>query len=255
MNTLPLSFSFNSAANVRIVLVDNEPWFVARDIADALGYTNTKKAVLDHCKRAKPLSDIGVTNRYPEQNQELDLQTKLIPEPDVYRLIVRSKLPAAEAFETWLFEEVLPSIRKTGGYQVGQVPALSDYERISKAQLDELTTAVSRAFGAWVFQVEGPMHGHNDLRVRFSLRTLADLPAAEFELAKDIVKYYAQAADAFLFGIYDARKEFYRVISDNAPWTPSVLRKLPAEAIKALPARPDWLAIQQQLALDGPLAP
>lgn len=252
MTTIPLSFSFNSAANIRIVLVDGDPWFVASDIAKALGYDQPHKAVERHCKRAKSLNELDGTFRTVQQNQELDEKTKIIPEPDVYRLIVRSKLPSAEAFETWLFEEVLPAIRKTGGYQVGQAAAPSDYEKISRAQLAELTTAINRAFGAWIFGSEAPMHGTNALRVRFSLRELADLPAADFERAMETVRWFAQATDAFVEGFQEARKLLYRTLSDNAPWTPALLRKLPASAIKALPPRPDWLAIQQQLKLDAP---
>jgi prophage antirepressor-like protein len=63
-------------------MVDGEPWFVAKDIAVALGYADTKSAVIDHCKRAKSLKALGVANRHPQENQALDPQTKLIPEPD-----------------------------------------------------------------------------------------------------------------------------------------------------------------------------
>lgn len=81
--------------------------FVASDVAKALGYTNTSKAIGDHCK--------GVTKRYTLTNggkQELNF----IPEGDVYRLITHSHLPAAEKFESWVFDDVLPSIRKHGVY-------------------------------------------------------------------------------------------------------------------------------------------
>lgn len=79
----------------------------ASDVASALGYANTSKAISDHCK--------GVTKRYALTNggeQELNF----ITEGDVYRLIVSSKLPSAERFERWLFDEVVPTIRKHGAY-------------------------------------------------------------------------------------------------------------------------------------------
>jgi hypothetical protein len=106
-------FAFDSQA-VRVVMVDGEPWFVGKDVAEVLGYTNHNKALGDHCK--------GVTKRYPLQTPGGLQEVRIISEPDMLRLIVGSKLPAAEAFERWVFEEVLPSIRKTGAYIDPQAP-------------------------------------------------------------------------------------------------------------------------------------
>jgi prophage antirepressor-like protein len=95
-------------ANVRTVEIDGEPWFVAKDVTDALGYANGSAAVTTHCK--------GVAKRYPLQTAGGKQDARIISEPDVLRLIVNSPLPAAERFEKWVFEEVLPSIRKTGTF-------------------------------------------------------------------------------------------------------------------------------------------
>lgn len=106
-------FAFDSQA-VRVVMVDGEPWFVGKDVAEVLGYARPNDALQQHCKGAvkrRPLSTPGGT-------QEL----RIISEPDMLRLIVGSKLPAAEAFERWVFEEVLPSIRKTGAYVDPKAP-------------------------------------------------------------------------------------------------------------------------------------
>ena len=105
-------FTFESS-EVRIVDQDGEIWFVAKDIAETLGYTNPQKAVRDHCKKRKIL---GVNETFT-----LDAQTTIIPESDVYRLIMRSKLPSAEKFEEWVTTEVLPTIRKTGHYGAPQI--------------------------------------------------------------------------------------------------------------------------------------
>ncbi|WP_006788255.1 Bro-N domain-containing protein [Thiorhodospira sibirica] len=104
--------------NVRVVITDGVAWFVAKDVALVLGYTDTTQAIRHHCKYAKSLNDIGASNQRPYTNQalNLDYQTKLIPESDVYRLILRSKLPSAERFQDWVTEEVLPTIRQTGAY-------------------------------------------------------------------------------------------------------------------------------------------
>lgn len=92
---------------VRTIEVDNKPYFMANDVARCLGYSVPKDAVTRHCKGAlkhRYLTDGGMQ------------EVKVIPEGDVYRLIIRSKLPQAEKFESWVFDEVLPSIRQTGGY-------------------------------------------------------------------------------------------------------------------------------------------
>ena len=169
-----VSFSFQSSFNVRIVTVDGEPWFMAKDVATALGYADTDQAVRNHCKRAKSLKDIDPLNQRVEQNQELDPKTKFIPEPDVYRLITRSKLPSAEAFETWLFETVIPSIRKTGAYQL-PAPA-PEVETLSAQQYDELTRALRPLYGLLNNEsVQTAIHDH--VRVTMGVRHLKDSSA------------------------------------------------------------------------------
>ena len=123
MNELQI-FNNEEFGTIRTVTINNEPWFVANDVAKALGYSNPSKATVDHCKNA----------REERGNDSLGRpQTfKIIPESDLYRLIIRSKLPSAEKFESWVFDEVLPSIRKNGGYIAGQ-ETLSDEELLSKA--------------------------------------------------------------------------------------------------------------------------
>ncbi len=86
---------------------DDKPLFVAGDVASALGYSKPRNAVSTHCKGALKQ---GIPTKGGLQ------EVTLIPESDVYRLIMRSKLPQAEAFQDWVTEEVLPSIRKSGGY-------------------------------------------------------------------------------------------------------------------------------------------
>lgn len=113
MNQLQI-FNNEEFGSVRSTMIDNEPWFVANDIAKALGYVRPADAVTAHCKGS-------VKRRYLTNGGEQE--TKFIPEGDVYRLIVRSKLESAERFERWVFDEVLPEIRKTGGYQMPQTYA------------------------------------------------------------------------------------------------------------------------------------
>ncbi len=100
MNELKV-FESEEFGQVRMVEIDGKPYFVAKDVAKALGYSNPRDAISRHCK--------GVVKRdsFKEGGQEI----ALIPEGDIYRLIIKSKLPTAEKFERWVFDEVLPSIR------------------------------------------------------------------------------------------------------------------------------------------------
>lgn len=125
---------------VRVVMRDGEPWFVAMDVAKALGYVNSRDAVQTHCKYAELLksSDSLLLTDSPRG-------ITIIPEADVYALIFRSNMPRAEEFRDWVFKEVLPSIRKTGSY--GSAPVLpqdypsalralaAEYEARQKAEL------------------------------------------------------------------------------------------------------------------------
>lgn len=107
----PFVYDFESRQVRTITDEDGNPWWVAKDVCDVLGYTNHNKSLNDHCK--------GVTNRYPLWTPGGVQETRIINEPDLYRLIAKSTRPEAVRFEQWIFEEVLPSIRKTGGYATG----------------------------------------------------------------------------------------------------------------------------------------
>ena len=110
MNDLKI---FNNAefGQIRTVESEDKIYFVASDIAKALGYENTSKAIADHCR--------WVTKRYipHPQNPNKKIEVNVIPEGDMYRLITHSKLESAERFESWVFDDVLPSIRQNGYYE------------------------------------------------------------------------------------------------------------------------------------------
>lgn len=95
------------------MLVNEVPYFVANDVAKTLGYKNPSKATKDHCKKA--IKSWG--NDSLGRRQEF----KIIPESDVYRLVIKSNLPNAERFEEWVMEEVLPSVRKYGMFATDEL--------------------------------------------------------------------------------------------------------------------------------------
>lgn len=110
MNELRI-FKNDVFGQVRVAEVNREPMFCLADVAKALGYSNPAKAVIDHCK--------GVTVLETPTSSGVQ-SIKFGKEGDVYRLTMKSKLPNAEKFQDWVCDEILPSIRKNGGYMVAR---------------------------------------------------------------------------------------------------------------------------------------
>lgn len=102
------NYSFESS-NVRIIVEDGEPLFCASDVCKTLGYSNARDAMRVHC------AEKGVVKRDTPTSGGVQAMA-YIDERNLYRLIMRSKLPSAEKFQDWVCGEVLPSIRKTGKY-------------------------------------------------------------------------------------------------------------------------------------------
>lgn len=119
-------FNNEQFGNVRIIEEAGKFLFCGSDVAKALGYARPNDAIAAHCRYT--------AKRSIPHPQAADKQIDMIfiPEGDVYRLITHSKLPDAEKFERWVFDEILPAIRKTGGYIAGE-ENMTDDELVAKA--------------------------------------------------------------------------------------------------------------------------
>lgn len=124
MNNLQL-FNFENN-QLRTLLINNEPWFLGKDVADILEYTNTAKAIRDHVDEEDKLTERIVLSG---QNREVIF----INESGLYSLVLSSKLPSAKKFKRWVTSEVLPQIRKTGSYAT---PQLTGEELMAKALIE-----------------------------------------------------------------------------------------------------------------------
>ncbi|CNP59098.1 Bro-N domain-containing protein [Neisseria gonorrhoeae] len=154
-----LNFQQNSVRTV----ADNkgELWFLANDVCEILGYTNPRRTVDLHCKSR------GVTKRYtPTTSGEQEMT--YINEPNLYRLIIKSRKPAAEAFEEWVMETVLPAIRKTGGCQVGQKTTADD-----RTGLRQAVAALVGRKGIDYSSAYSMIHQ------RFNVEAIEDIPAGK----------------------------------------------------------------------------
>ena len=132
MNKL-MKFENKQFGEIRMVEIENKPYFIASDVAKSLGYKNSREAVKQHCRWVAK-HDIP----HP-QSKNKTLQVNIIPEGDMYRLIKNSELENAEKFEKWVFDEVLPQIRKTGTYMT----ELKGQEKMFKLMRSEINEMVS----------------------------------------------------------------------------------------------------------------
>lgn len=109
MNANVQFFSNPQFGNIRTLEINNKMWFGATDVATALGYSNPQEAIRNHCKSAG-VREMRTPTKGGMQN------VKFVNEGNVYRLVAKSELPKAEEFESWIFDEVIPSVIHTGGY-------------------------------------------------------------------------------------------------------------------------------------------
>lgn len=109
---------FNFEGNeVRTLKIDEEPFFVGKDVTEILGYSNSRKALKDHVDEEDKKDGVTIRDSIGREQQPT-----LINESGLYSLILSSKMPKAKKFKHWVTSEVLPAIRKTGSYQVPQTP-------------------------------------------------------------------------------------------------------------------------------------
>lgn len=128
MNELHI-FKSPEFGQVRTVMVDGEPWFVGKDVATALGYSNPSNAVVTHVD-----DEDKTTYSFQVSGSNYKSKATLINESGLYSLVLSSKLPTAKKFKHWITSEVLPAIRKTGGY-IANAETMTDAEIMSKALL------------------------------------------------------------------------------------------------------------------------
>lgn len=142
MNELTV-FENPEFGSIRTVEVEGEPWLVGKDVAEALGYANPRKALDDHVDPEDKMQGDGVTIRDSIGREQ---HPTIINESGLYSLVLSSKLPTARKFRRWVTSEVLPSIRKTGGYNLPKdypsaLRALADAEEQRQALLAENTAS------------------------------------------------------------------------------------------------------------------
>lgn len=231
--------------NVRTVIIDGEPWFVGKDVAVALGYSNTKDALNRHVD-----DEDKQGSRFTTSGQSREMT--VINESGVYSLIFGSKLPSAKQFKRWVKTEVLPSIRKTGGYQVQtmtemeivaasanklvqqekQIAQIEERQTSTESDLAELKNQMglpssmrrrfTKARNKRVAEVMGGYYGaayqaktvrsavykqlERVIKDRYDIESYGDLPIAKFDEGMRIVQNW-QPDEVLMFAINGANEQ------------------------------------------------
>ena len=149
MNELQI-FQNSEFGELGVMEQNGKPYFPAKAAAKILGYKDTTNAIKQHCK--------GVVKHHLPTSGGVQTMN-FIPEGDLYRLIVHSKLPGADRFEAWIFDEVLPTIRQTGGYgnQTASLERLVKQLTQVTASLAQVTTLMVNASEGQALAVEEPL--------------------------------------------------------------------------------------------------
>lgn len=226
-------FNFENQ-QVRTLTINEEPYFVGKDIATILGYKNTKDALLKHVDEEDKL---GAQIATSGQRREMTI----INESGLYSLILSSKLPNAKKFKRWVTSEVLPAIRKTGSYQLPQTPEGQIRLLLeSSVHTDERLTNVEEDIDLLKNKSE------IDSTQRFQLQKARNKRAIEVCGGKDSNFYKTRSRKVFMglahdfkeyFEIprYDAlrKEDFDKAIEFINGWYPSVLLKREIDEVNA----------------------
>lgn len=226
-------FNFENQ-QVRTLTINEEPYFVGKDIATILGYKNTKDALLKHVDEEDKL---GAQIATSGQRREMTI----INESGLYSLILSSKLPNAKKFKRWVTSEVLPTIRKTGSYQLPQTPEGQIRLLLkSNVHMDERLTNAEEDIALLKNKSE------IDSTQRFQLQKARNKRAIEVCGGKDSNFYKTRSRKVFMelahdfkeyFEIprYDAlrKEDFDKAIEFVDGWYPSVLLKREIDEVNA----------------------
>lgn len=223
---------FNNAefGQVRSVIIDNEPWFVGKDVAEALGYKNTKDAILSHVdkddRRIIQRSDIPtIENHIPKEVLPVDFVRGEIPnrglsainESGLYALIFGSKLESARKFKHWVTSEVLPSLRKTGSYNMVQPEERAEIKvlRERTQHIRELNALIDRCKGD-IRAVERLLIPEPNNLSHVPEKSVRTLETDEIESVENYVLSHQIEVGDYVKDIYDRYVEYCH----ERGWTP-----------------------------------
>jgi prophage antirepressor-like protein len=193
-STTPVEFKFTEKS-VRVEMDENNnPLFHANDVCGILGYANPRDAIAKHCRAG------GVAKRDTPTESAVQSMT-YIDEGNLYRLIIKSRKPEAERFESWVCDEVLPTIRKTGSYTNPnhQEPAPQEsVEKITRQQLDQINRLVHGIMTCCHNQGAANHAAYAGIRSQYGIHTVDDLPSIHFNTVYGMLNVIHEKAQQYL---------------------------------------------------------
>jgi len=197
--TAPTVFQFQENNSIRVIMIDDAPWFVADDVCSILEHSNSRMAIKSLDDDEKDVSIVYTLGG--------EQQLNIINESGLYSLILTSRKPEAKKFKRWVTSEVLPTMHKTGQYQM---PAANQYatEYISNAQYHELKHLVWLIGNSFHHPGGGTFAAWRVLRQELGCEVAAKLPAEHFETAKARLEQIEKQSTAFKRTIMDAERKF-----------------------------------------------
>lgn len=191
-------FKNTSFGNLEVLTIEGKQWFPAIKVAEILGYSNPRDAINRHTKLR------GVVNHDVIDSIGRNQNKKFIDEGNLYRLITKSKLPQAEQFEEWVFDDVLPTLRKTGSYQVKPLTTSEQIQLIAQGntELDERVTAIEESYPI--------MHGQAKHIQQLVARKVAEIVRNKFN------GYYKETSKKLFAEIYRSIKKIFQVPTYNS---------------------------------------
>lgn len=244
------TYTFNQQP-IRVFLIDNQPWFAAVDICNALGIVNSRDAIqkLDEDERMQVIDSntVGLTD-----GTQINNLLNVVSESGMNALVLRcrdamTKGTPAHAFRKWVTAEVLPSIRKTGSYS--SAPAATPSPSITSRQYVDLRNRLERLAdyahntGSAKYQLE------NALRIRLNVENLGNIPSDRYTEALQIVKQWADDSDDHLLPMLTEMTDwwFHQHIAQGAPFTSQLKKDWKAKLQAALPQPLDWKKVHSVL--------
>lgn len=244
-----MPFNFDGKPVRAIIDEKGDPWFVAKDVCDILGYSDAPKAIKQHCKYQELLKN--------DKTPLLEIPARgltIINEPDLYRLMMRSTLPDAERFERKVMEEILPQIRKTGSYVAPEpisvpksiLPAIEQLPVVSKAH--KALVSLAKSMGLDVNQAA--LSAAQSLRTNYRVDVLGLLalpglesPVQERHLTPTAIgKPFGMSGRAFNLAMCEAGFQFK---GDDGEWRPTDKGKPYAVYVDTLKKHRNGTPIQQ----------
>ena len=233
----PAKAIFSTNYSVRIFTDENQnPWFCHKDICDVLGYKNSRTALSNHCKKKGVIKReilIDSTSKAAVLKQDSCSKTDsgkhetpseytksqritFINEGNLYRLIVKSKKPEAEKFEEWLFEEVLPQLRKTGCYTVDGQTVEPEKKTISAEQLRRLRDAIidcTRYLKHYTQSMAQTLYPQ--MKAKFAYDKIENMPAEQFTAAMEWIQNHQPICHQLYNMTNYLEKEFIKQIKQG----------------------------------------